>query len=165
MLPKADPKNPDQIGNMTYEIAAKRAACSEERRQKGEALFKASRASPATPTADGQTPKGPHLVDIGKRLKPDELVESILKPSAKLAQGYEMYRFVMTDGRVFQGFVVSERADATVLREANGVQRVLKKDEIALRTMQKQSAMPDGLAANLTPDQLADLMAYLQSLN
>jgi hypothetical protein len=29
---------------------------------------------------------------------------------------------------------------------------------------QKQSAMPDGLAANLTPEQLADLMAYLQSL-
>ena len=36
--------------------------------------------------------------------------------------------------------------------------------EIASRVMQKQSAMPEGLAANLTPDQLADLLAYLQSL-
>ncbi len=34
----------------------------------------------------------------------------------------------------------------------------------ATRAMQKQSAMPDGLVANLTPEQLADLIAYLQSL-
>ena len=103
-------------------------------------------------------------MDIGKRSKPDELVESILKPSAKLAQGFETYRFVTTDERVFQGFVVSERADATVIRESTGVQRELKKDEVATRVMQKQSAMPEGLAANLTPAQLADLLAYLQSL-
>jgi hypothetical protein len=30
--------------------------------------------------------------------------------------------------------------------------------------MQKQLAMPDGLVSNLTPGQLADLLAYLQSL-
>jgi putative heme-binding domain-containing protein len=71
---------------------------------------------------------------------------------------------VTTDERVFQGFVVSERADATVIRESNGVQRKLTKNEIASRIMQKPSAMPEGLAANMTPEQLADLVAYLQSL-
>ena len=75
-----------------------------------------------------------------------------------------MYRFVMTDERVFQGFVVSESATSTLMREASGVQRELKHADIALRQQQKQSAMPEGLAANLTPDQLADLIAYLQSL-
>jgi hypothetical protein len=64
---------------------------------------------------------------------------------------------------VFQAFVVSERADATVIRESNGVQRELKNDDIASRMMQKLSAMPDGLVANLTPQQLADLLAYLES--
>ncbi len=163
-LPKADPKNPDQIANMTYEVAARRALAAKGDAKKGEALFKSQSCLACHTTADGQTPKGPHLVEIGKRSKADELVESIMKPSAKLAQGYETYRFVMTDERVFQGFVVSERADATVIRESNGVQRELKKTEIATRQMQKQSAMPEGLAANLTPDQLADLLAYLQSL-
>jgi putative heme-binding domain-containing protein len=85
-------------------------------------------------------------------------------PSAKLAQGYETYPFETTNGRVFQGFVVGERADATVIRESNGVQRELRKAEIETRTMQAQSTMPDGLVANLTPEQLADLIAYLQSL-
>ena len=93
-----------------------------------------------------------------------ELAESILKPSAKLAQGFETYQFVMADGQVFQGFVVSERADATVIRESDGTRRELKKTEVEERLIKKVSAMPEGLAANLTPKQLADLIAYLQSL-
>ena len=132
--------------------------------KKGEVLFMAQSCAACHTTADGQTPKGPHLVEIGKRSKADELVEAVLKPSAKLAQGYETYRFVMTDGRVVQGFVVGERADATVIRTSEGVPQELKKADIESRAMQKLSAMPDGLAANLTPEQIADLIAYLQSL-
>jgi len=164
VLPKTDPKNPDQIGNMTFEAAAKRALAATGDAKKGESVFKAQSCAACHTTADRQTPKGPHLVDIGKRSKADEMVESVLKPSAKLAQGYETYRFVMTDGRIVQGFVVGERADATVIRESNGVQLELKKADIESRIMQKLSAMPEGLAANLTPEQLADLIAYLQSL-
>jgi putative heme-binding domain-containing protein len=164
VVPKANPNNPDQTGNMTYEAATNRTLAAKGDARKGELLFKAQSCVACHTTADGQTPKGPHLVEIGKRYKADELLESILKPSAKLAQGYETYRFVMTDGRVFQGFVVSERADATVIRESDGVQRELRKEDIETRALQKQSAMPDGLVANLNPEQLADLMAYLQSL-
>jgi len=164
VVPKADPNNPDQIGNMTFETAAKRVLTAKGDAKKGELLFKSQSCVACHTTADGQTPKGPHLFEIGKRSKADELVESILKPSAKLAQGYETYRFLMTDDRVFQGFVVSERADATVIRDSTGVQRELKKIEIAKQVIQKQSAMPEGLASNLTPEQLADLLAYLQSL-
>lgn len=70
----------------------------------------------------------------------------------------------MVDGTVVTGFVVSEGADAILIREANSVQRTLKRKEIEERVQQKQSAMPEGLVANLTPAQLADLLAYLQSL-
>ncbi len=103
-------------------------------------------------------------MDIGKRYSTPELVESILKPSAKIAQGFETYRFDMADGRVLVGFVVSERAKSVLIREANGVQRELKLAEIESRTIQKQSLMPEGVVSNLTPEQLADLIAYLQSL-
>jgi putative heme-binding domain-containing protein len=91
-------------------------------------------------------------------------VESILKPSVKLAQGFETYQFVTIEGLVLQGFIVSQRADATVIRDANGVQRELKGEQIELKKQQTQSAMPDGLTANLTPDEFADLIAFLQSL-
>src|SRR5262249_21369046 len=114
--------------------------------------------------ADGQMPKGPHLVDIGKRYSAAELLESILRPSAKIAQGFETYFFELADGRAYTGFVVSESARAVLIREATGVQRELQRAQIASRTIQKQSMMPDGLVNNLTPEELADLIAYLQSL-
>jgi putative heme-binding domain-containing protein len=65
---------------------------------------------------------------------------------------------------VVTGFVVRESSKAVSLREANGTQRELPRDEIDERVQQKLSAMPAGLVANLTPQQLADLLAYLQSL-
>ncbi len=164
VIPVVDRANPNQIANMEYARALAQVLPMKGDSKRGEALFKSQSCVACHTTADGQTPKGPHLVEIGKRYKADELVESILKPSVKLAQGYESYRFEMNDGRVFQGFVASERADATVIREANGLKRELKKSEIEARIIQKTSAMPEGLAANLTPAQLADLIAYLQSL-
>ena len=69
-----------------------------------------------------------------------------------------------TDGLIVQGFIVSQRVDAPVIREANGVQRELKNEQVEEKLQQKLSAMPEGLTANVTPDQLADLIAYLQSL-
>src|SRR5262245_18280002 len=88
-------------------------------------------------TADGQTRKGPHLEDIGKRYKAEELIESILKPSAKIAQGYESYSFLMADGQVLSGFVVSESSDTVLIREANSVRRELKRSDVDQRAIQK----------------------------
>ncbi len=164
VLPAADPANPNQIGNLAYEVAHSRSLAAKGDAAKGQALFKSQSCVACHTTADGQTPKGPHLVDIGKRYKPHELAESILNPSAKIAQGYEAYLARMSDGRVITGFVVSQRASAIVLREGNGTQHVLPLDDIDERVPQKVSAMPAGLVANLTPEQLADLLAYLQSL-
>jgi putative heme-binding domain-containing protein len=161
---KADPKSPNQIGNITYEVAVKRALAAKGSATKGKGLFKAQSCSACHTDADGQVLKGPHLVDIGKRYSAAELLESILKPSAKIAQGFETYQFEMADGKVYTGFVVSERARTVVIRETNGTQRELKLADIETRTIQKLSMMPEGLVNNLTPQELADLIAYLQSL-
>ena len=103
-------------------------------------------------------------MDIGKRYSAAELLESILKPSAKIAQGFETYTFEMADGKVYTGFVVSESAGSVLIREATGTQRELKRAQIEARAIQKQSMMPDGLVNNLTPEELSSLIAYLQSL-
>src|SRR5262249_33498701 len=69
VVPKADPKNPDLIGNMTYEVAAKRTLAAKGDATRGKVLFKTQSCVACHTDADGQTPKGPHLVDIGKRSK------------------------------------------------------------------------------------------------
>jgi putative membrane-bound dehydrogenase-like protein len=165
VIAKADPKNPDQIGNLSYESASKRALQTKGNAESGLALFASQSCRACHTVADGQTPKGPHLVDIGKRYTPAELVESILKPGAKIAQGYEAYTFAMADGRVLSGFIVSEGAAVVQIRDPSGALHELKRGEIEERRRQESSAMPEGIAGNLTPEQLADLVAYLQSLD
>ncbi len=164
VIAKHDPKNPNQIGNLNYETAARRVLAARGEAGKGKVLFKSQSCIACHTDADGQSLKGPHMVDIGKRYSAAELIESILKPSAKIAQGFETYLFELADGKVVTGFVVSESAKAVLIRDATGAQRELKLAQIESRTIQKQSLMPDGLANNLTPEQLGDLIAYLQSL-
>src|SRR5207244_7710174 len=126
VIPKADPKNPDLIGNLTPEVAARRALQAKGDAGKGKPLFKSQSCNACHTDADGQTPKGPHLVDIGKRYSPAELVESILKPSAKIAQGFETYTFLMVDGKQFTGFVVTESVNAVRMHAASGIERELE---------------------------------------
>lgn len=164
VIKKADPNNPDQIGNMPFEAAARRALGARGDATRGRELFLAQSCHACHANADGQTPRGPHLVDIGKRYGPADLVESILRPSAKIAQGYEAYTFALTDGRILGGFVVGEGASTVQIRESSGAQHDLKRTDIEERRRQESSAMPEGIADALTPEQLADLVAYLQSL-
>ncbi len=163
-LAKADPNNTDQIGNMSYDAAARRALQAKGDAGRGRALFAAQSCRACHTDADGQTPKGPHLVDIGKRYSPAELVESMLKPSVKIAQGYEAYSFAMANGQLFAGFVVREGASTVQVRESSGALRELKRSDIEERRRQETSVMPEGIVANLTPEGLADLVAYLRSL-
>ena len=60
-LPRADANNPDQIGNLSYENAARRVLAAKGDPRKGEVLFKAQSCNTCHTTADGQNPKGPHL--------------------------------------------------------------------------------------------------------
>jgi putative membrane-bound dehydrogenase-like protein len=165
VLAIADPNNQNQIGNMAYELAARRTIQANGDAIRGKSLFTTRSCRACHTDADGQTPRGPHLVDIGKRYSPAELVESILKPSAKIAQGYEAYTFATADGRVVAGFIVSEGASTVQIRESSGLLHELKRSEIEERRRQDTSAMPEGIAANLTPEALADLIAYLRSLS
>jgi putative heme-binding domain-containing protein len=71
---------------------------------------------------------------------------------------------LLRDGRTVSGFIVGERALAIVISEPSGVARELVRADVETRAMLKTFAMPEALAANLTPAQLADLLAYLQSL-
>src|SRR5262249_54331010 len=145
VIAKADPKKPNQIGNMKYDAVLKRALAAKGSAEKGKPLFKSQSCMACHTYEDGQTPKGPHLVDIGKRYSAAELVESILKPSEKIAQGYETYTFTTVSGRLYTGFIVSESADAVQFRDLTGVRRELKQKEIESREVQKQSMMPVGL--------------------
>jgi putative heme-binding domain-containing protein len=159
-----DPQNTNLIGNIGFEDVLLRASQAPGDAKKGQELFARQSCIQCHTSANGQTPNGPHLVEIGKRYKRAELIESILRPSAKVAQGFDTYGFVTVEGKVLTGFVVSESADAVTIREASGLSHTLKLADIEERAKRDLSMMPEGIAGNLTPEELADLLAYLESL-
>jgi len=163
-LPSIDPQNKNQIANLPYEIVMDRVMTASGRPEKGRVLFEQQSCVACHTFGPGQTPKGPHLVDIGKRYKRAELIESILKPSAKIAQGFDSYAFVTEQGKIYTGFVVGESAEEIRVRQANGLEVVLPQKEIEERAKQPQSMMPQQIVGNLTVEQLADLIAWLESL-
>src|SRR5262249_41402851 len=78
VIQKADPKTPNQIGTLTYEAIARRTLAARGDAAKGKLLFKSHACIACHTDADGQSLKGPHMVDIGKRYSAAELAESIL---------------------------------------------------------------------------------------
>jgi putative heme-binding domain-containing protein len=164
VIAEADGSNPDLIANLAVDIVTYRATEFKGDVGRGAELFKKQNCLACHTTANGQVPKGPHLVDIGKRSKKSELLESVIKPSAKIAQGFDTYLFQTVQGKVYSGFVTGESAQEVQIRQTNGVPVNLDKKNIDERVKSQGSMMPVGLANNLTPEQLADLVAYLQSL-
>jgi putative heme-binding domain-containing protein len=108
--------------------------------------------------------KGPFLGGIAARYNRSELCESILKPGAKVAQGFETQWFTTRDGDEIEGFVVREAGDEIEVRNVQGISTTLTRPSIKERGRRETSAMPIGLADKLTPSQLASLLAYLESL-
>ena len=107
--------------------------------------------------------KGPFLGDIFTRYGRPEVVESILRPNAQIAQGFATTYVKTKDDTEFEGFIVRESGDTLELRNLNGPLIVTKKD-IVERGTRINSIMPEGLCDQITPSELASILAYLESL-
>ena len=102
------------------------------------------------------------LGGIATRYTRAELCESILRPGAKVSQGFETVWFKLKNKDEVEGFVVKESGDSVEVRNIAGVTRVLEKGAIAERQKREKSMMPDGLLNALTPEDLAGILAYLE---
>ena len=106
---------------------------------------------------------GPELTLIGKKLDRRTLLEAICLPDGRIAEGFETAVIADEDGQVFTGFVADEDEDTVVLIAADGTRSTIEKELIIARKKGK-SSMPAGLADQITPRELRDLVAYLASL-
>ncbi len=107
---------------------------------------------------------GPNIVSLGSAAPVDYIIESILEPSKKIKEGYNMTMVNMKDGQVMAGMIAQDGADELVLRDAaNGLHK-LAKANIAQRTTSPVSMMPPGLTASLREDEFVDLVRFLSEL-
>jgi putative membrane-bound dehydrogenase-like protein len=89
------------------------------------------------------------------------LLENIIDPSATLPQDYRMTIATKKDNSVVTGNIVSENEYTVTLRTLTGEQSLDRKEIKKLET-QDISLMPEGLLAPLSPDDIRDLIGYLQ---
>ncbi len=161
--PPIDPKKP-LIASLQFDDLVKQAEPLKGDPKYGQRLFQRQGCTACHTVSQSEPIKGPLLLDIAKRYKRPELIESIVKPSAKIAQGFEAQFFATADGKVYDGFVVRESGEEVELRNVAGISIVLKKDEIEERGKRDLSVMPLGLVDKLNAEQLAAILAYLESL-
>ena len=106
---------------------------------------------------------GPEMNGVGKRLDSYKLFESIIDPNAQVDEKYLSTLVVTDDGRSITGLLVSESPEEVVIFDGKE-QKKIKTAEIDERMKLKQSSMPEGLAATLSPNELLDVIEYLKSL-
>jgi putative membrane-bound dehydrogenase-like protein len=107
---------------------------------------------------------GPDLSKIGGIRSGRDLLESIVFPSASFARGYEPYLIETKDGRLFNGIVARETAEAIYLQTTERAEIRIPRKTVATIERSRVSIMPQGLDAQLSKQELGDLLAFLKSL-
>jgi putative heme-binding domain-containing protein len=114
-----------------------------------------------------------HKLDgVGIELGPDlrsvvqhdaeKLMNSILDPSAIIEPGFMAYHCTLKNGEQLYGVIATETSASLTLKMAGNLTKSVLRSEIASLQSTGTSLMPEGLEAALTPQSLADLIAYLK---
>lgn len=107
---------------------------------------------------------GPDLSEIGTKLAKEAIVEAILEPSAGISVGYETYSLELKSGDDAYGLLVSETANDVAIKDTKGIVTHYKKTAVVSKRKLKTSIMPTGLQQGMSPQEFADLVAFLGSL-
>ncbi|MBL9126016.1 MAG: c-type cytochrome, partial [Verrucomicrobiales bacterium] len=106
---------------------------------------------------------GPVLAGVAGRSTPDQLVEALLDPSARIADGFATVAVELRNGEEIDGVRLSETDTELVLRPGLGGVRRIPRRDIVRQTTSKVSAMP-AMGEVLTRREIRDLVAYLRTL-
>jgi putative heme-binding domain-containing protein len=106
---------------------------------------------------------GPALDGIATKLGKDGLLTSILRPSQWMPPGFIPTRVVTEQGVLFTGVVVEESPEKLILKDVEGKQVSLAKQDIDERQQSDVSLMPERLVGELTRQDVADLLEFLSA--
>ena len=88
----------------------------------------------------------------------------ILNPSAAISHEFVVWIVDTNKGDVLTGYLRKDAADSIELVDSTGNVIALPSTDIAGRYKSNMSLMPNGLAAGMTAQELADVVAFLESL-
>ena len=133
--------------------------------RRGQAVFNSQKANCASCHSIGYLggKLGPDLTKIGAIRNQRDLLEAILYPSASFVRSFEPYLVLTTSGESVSGLLRANAADGVVLAKDAKTDVRIPRTEIEEIRAGRVSIMPDGIARQLTEQELADLLAFLQA--
>jgi quinoprotein glucose dehydrogenase len=105
---------------------------------------------------------GPDLTRIGATLTREQLLESLIDPSARVAPGFGIVTVTLEDGETVSGTLREETESHIVVQTADGESRRIDRSQIAERT-NAPSAMPS-MDRILSRREIRDVVEYLSTL-
>lgn len=113
--------------------------------------------------------------EIGHQVAPDlnsvknkseaDLLIAILDPNREAQPNYNTYTVVTKQGRTFSGIIAAESSGSITLRQAEAKEQVVSRSNIDELLASGKSLMPEGLEKDLSPQQLADVIAFVKSIS
>ena len=108
---------------------------------------------------------GPELTKVADKYKEkyrEHFLESMILPSAKIAEGFATVTLTLIDGRVVAGTVLKDDKKSVTIKDPNGKTITVPTEDIEARTI-PNSAMPS-VENTLTLREVRDLVEYLTTL-
>ena len=91
----------------------------------------------------------------------EQLLSNVLDPSLVIGPGYQATTVATNDGRVLTGLLVEDSPERVVLKLQGGKLETVARKDVEESKLSPLSLMPEGLEAQITPKELADLFAYI----
>jgi putative membrane-bound dehydrogenase-like protein len=106
---------------------------------------------------------GPDLAST-KNKSPADLLIAVLDPNREAQPNFTNYTLVTRAGKVITGMIAVETANSVTLRRAEGKQDTVLRSNIESLTSSGKTLMPEGLEKDVTPQQLADVIAFVRTI-
>lgn len=106
------------------------------------------------------TELGPNLETV-RGWDREKLMLNILDPNREVAPNYIAYVIELKDGGAVSGMITEENAGSIKLKRIGAPEETILRQNIAKMTSSAVSLMPEGLEANIAPQEMADLLVFL----
>ncbi|MCA9118073.1 MAG: c-type cytochrome, partial [Planctomycetaceae bacterium] len=106
---------------------------------------------------------GPDLASIRNK-SPADMIVAIMDPNREAQANFTTYSVVTEQGRIYSGVIAAETATSITLRRAEGKEDLILRSNIDSLVSNGKSLMPEGLEKDVTPQQIADIIRFVQTI-
>lgn len=129
--------------------------------QAGQALFESAGCASCHIVNGSGGFYGPSLDSIAIQKTSDQIRKDVLEPDSSLAYGYESVAVETLAGRRVEGVLKNDDTFLVLVQSADGEVEVFRRSDLRSVEMQSRSRMPDDYGTRLSPEQIGDVLAYL----